>query len=395
MIESIFVAMTGLRGYEQGLRLISNNTANLNTPGFKTSDLQFADLFYATDLLGGSATPSFGQYGYGLSTRGTTINFVQGELASTGNPLDVAVDGLGFFVVRDDAGNTHYTRDGQFTFNKDGVLVTTTTREQVMGYDASGALGPISIAGLKASSAKATSTVTFGGNLSSTATTYTLGSVTVVDASGASHTLSVRFDRVSGVLGAWSVTVLDGTTTVATGRIAFVNGQPDPAQSKVSFSYTPTGQPPLSLTFDFSTNVTSYDSGTRSTLAVASQTGYASGTLVSTDFDAGGFLQLTYSNGQTVKGPRLALANFASPDAVASVGANEYAVRNGLAWELGRAGEGGLGSVRSRTIETSNVDLSKEFSNLVIMQRGYQASSQVISTANEMLQELFGMRSSR
>jgi flagellar hook protein FlgE len=394
MIESIFIAMTGLRGYEQGLRVISNNTANLNTPGFKNSDLQFADLFYATDILGGSATPSFGQYGYGLDTRGTTINFVQGELANTGNPLDVAVDGLGFFVVRDTAGDTHYTRDGQFSFNSDGILVTKATGEQVLGYSSSGALGPISIADLGSSAARATSTVTFSGNLSSTATTYTLGAVTVIDPTGTSHTLSVKFDRVAGTLGAWDVTVLDGTTTVTTGRIAFLNGQPDPAQSTISFDYAFGGQSPMPLKLDFSA-VTSYDSGTRSTLKTGAQSGYSAGTLVGTDFDTDGYLLLTYSNGQTAKGPRLALANFTSPDAVASIGANEYAVRDGLTWTLGKPGANGLGVIRSREIETSNVNLSQEFSDLVIMQRGYQASSQVISTANEMLAELFGMRGSR
>jgi flagellar hook protein FlgE len=395
MIESIFVAMTGLRGYEQGLRVISNNSANLNTPGFKSADLQFADLFYSTAVMGGVPASTYGQYGYGLNTNGTTVNFVQGELASTGNGLDAAIDGLGFFVLKDDTGATHYSRDGQFKFDTDGVLVSTTTGERVMGYDSNGVLGAISIAGLRTSAARATSTVTFNGNLSSTMTTYTTSSVKLVDSTGASHTVDVRFDRVAGTLGSWTVTVLEGTTTVGTGQIAFVNGKPDPAQATVSVSYTPAGQPAMPVTLDFSSNVTSYDTGNRSTLAMASQDGFAAGGIVGTTFDADGVLEISYSNGETANGSRLALANFLSPDAVAQAGGNQFEARNGLAWVLGKPGERAFGTIKAGMVETSNVDLSKEFSNLVIMQRGYQASSQVISTANEMLAELFGMKGGR
>lgn len=394
MIEAIFIAMTGLRGYERGLRVISNNTANLNTPGFKTSDLQFADLFYSTDVLGGSRTPLFGQFGYGLDTRGTTLNFAQGEFASSSNSLDLAIDGLGFFVLRDRAGNLHYTRDGQFEFGEDGVLVSVTTGEQVMGWDTDGSFGPIGIEGLRTSAARATTRVTFSGNLSSTVTTFTVNNVTAVDVSGTSHTLSVRLDRVAGTTGIWDATILDGTATVGTGRIAFISGRPDPAQSSFSFDYGPSGRTPVPITLDFA-NVTSFDSGTRSTVVMQTQTGYAQGDLVGTSFDESGVLVLTYSNGQTVNASRLALANFSSPDAVVVTGANQFAARDGMPWTLGRAGEHGLGKIKGSTVETSNVDLSQEFSNLVIMQRGYQASSQVISTANEMLIELFGMRGSR
>jgi flagellar hook protein FlgE len=108
-------------------------------------------------------------------------------------------------------------------------------------------------------------------------------------------------------------------------------------------------------------------------------------------FDALGTLVLSYSNGQTVKGARLALGRFDSLEAVESAGNNEFDATNTLAWHMGRAGEGSFGAVRSGMIELSNVDLSREFSDLVIMQRGYQASSQVITTANDMLKELFDM----
>jgi len=129
------------------------------------------------------------------------------------------------------------------------------------------------------------------------------------------------------------------------------------------------------------------------TLKMDSQDGLGPGTLSGTAFDANGVLRLSYSNGQTVKGASLALARFDSPDAVAALGNNQFEMVNKNAWHFGKAGEGAFGSVRAGQIEISNVDLSQEFSDLVIMQRGYQASSQVISTANEMLQQLFSMKS--
>src|SRR5690349_4529516 len=106
MLESIFIGMTGLSGYSQGLRVIANNTANLNTPGFKSSSLQFSDLFYSND---GNTDSHSAQVGHGLGTGGTVLNFKQGELRQTGNDLDLAIDGEGMFALKDEGGNIHYT----------------------------------------------------------------------------------------------------------------------------------------------------------------------------------------------------------------------------------------------------------------------------------------------
>jgi flagellar hook protein FlgE len=138
--------------------------------------------------------------------------------------------------------------------------------------------------------------------------------------------------------------------------------------------------------------VTSFASGNLSTLAMSSQDGHAPGNLSKVTFNERGVLVATYSNGQTLEGARLLLGRFTTPDAVEEVGSNQFAEANGIAWETGGAGEGPFGSVRAGVLEVSNVDLSREFSDLVVMQRGYQAASQVISTANDMLQELFHMK---
>ena len=179
---------------------------------------------------------------------------------------------------------------------------------------------------------------------------------------------------------------------MGSGDIVFKDGKPQPETAVLTMTYAPAGQTPVTLALDLSADVTSFAAGNLSTLAMASQDGVAPGALTGSAFDTRGALTLTYANGQTVTGTRLALARFDSPDAVGTMGDNEFKVLDDRAWHAGMAEEGAFGSVRAGSVEISNVDLSQEFSDLVVMQRGYQASSQVISTANDMLQELFSMR---
>jgi len=382
--------MTGLQGYSQGLRVIANNTANINTPGFKSASLQFADLFYSTRDSGSGLM----QVGYGLSTTGTSLNFKQGELRQTGNSLDLAIDGQGLFTLKDESGNLHYTRAGQFMFNSDGVLVSRADGSKVMGIDAQGLMGEISISGKATVAGKATTTAKFSGNLSSTAASQSIESVKVIDNVGGEHLLTVKLTNNEVTTpGSWLVEVLDGTSSIGTGAIVFSNGLPLAANSTVSFTYTPPGLSPVPLVLDFGSDVTSFASGSLSTLAFSSQDGYAPGALTGVTLDSLGVVVMTYANGQTVKGSKLSLGRFDSTDAIEAAGSNSFKATNSLAWHTGTASDGGFGRVQSGMVELSNVDLSQEFSDLVIMQRGYQASSQIISTANEMLQELFNMKS--
>jgi flagellar hook protein FlgE len=387
--------MTGLLGYSRGLRVIANNTANMNTPGFKSSSLQFADMFYTGgNLSGGVTSQNNNQLGFGLNTTGTTMSFKQGELRQTGNDLDMAVDGQGLFVLKGADGNLVYTRAGQFRFDADGVLVSRSTGEKVMGQDGNGQLVEISVAGQMTQAGKATTRVKLSGNLSSTATEQEVGNINVLDAMGGSHTLTLKFTNTDSVeTGSWSVDVMDGTTVLSSGRIVFADGRPVGGTAIVQTTYSPPGQPPMALSLDFSSDVTSFASGNLSTLAMTFQDGVGPGTLSGVAFDANGVLTISYSNGESRKGARIALARFDSQDAVAALGDNQFRMLDERAWHFGAAGEGAFGNVRTGAVEISNVDLSQEFSDLVVMQRGYQASSQVISTANDMLQELFSMKS--
>ncbi len=395
MLESIYVGMTGLLGYSRGLRVIANNTANINTPGFKSSSLQFADMFYTGgNLSGGNASQNYDQVGFGLNTTGTAMSFKQGELRQTGNDLDMAVDGQGLFILKDADGKLRYTRAGQFKFDDNGVLVSRASGEKVMGMDSSGALVEITVAGQMLTQGRPTTRLKFSGNLSNTVTEQSaVGTVQVVDGGGVVHALSMKFVTTEATTSGTTVRVdlLDGTAVVGSGSMVFIGGKPTPQTSVINMTYVPAGQPPMTLAMDFSTDTVLFAGST--TLRMDSQDGLGPGTLSGTAFDGNGVLRLSYSNGQTVKGARLALARFDSPDAVAALGNNQFKALNTNAWHVGVAGEGAFGTVRAGQVEISNVDLSQEFSDLVIMQRGYQASSQVISTANDMLQELFSMKS--
>lgn len=399
MLDSIYVAMSGLSGYSRGLRVIANNTANINTPGYKGSSLQFGDLVYGSGHASIWSQPDASQFGQGLGTYGTTLNFSQGELRQSGSDLDLAVDGQGLFTLRTQSGELVYTRDGAFEFNEEGFLVSRTNGAKVLARDTNGGLVEVSLADLRGNPAKATQTVTFRGNLSSddssAAKTHTLSSVTVIDALGGKHTLTLTFTRqastqLNEVL--WQIKVSDGTTEVATKEISFFGNEIDAASAKVAVDYAPPGMSAMTFTLDFSKDVTSWPGGSYSDLAFVKQDGYASGSLTGTTFDADGVLNLAYSNGQTVKGVRLALARFSTTDAVRALGSNQFAPTDPTAWETGSAQSGAFGAIKSRAVEISNVDLSSEFSDLVIMQRGYQASSQVLSTANDMIQELFALK---
>jgi flagellar hook protein FlgE len=389
VLESIYIGTTGLLGYSKGLRVIANNTANMNTPGFKGSALLFSDMFYAS--AGGQSST---QLGYGLNTPGTALSFKQGDLRQTGNDLDMAVDGQGLFILKHESGELTYTRAGQFEFNKDGILVNRGSGEKVLGYDNSGNLADITIAGSKTNPGLATTTVKFTGNLSTSVTTdQTVNGIRVIDALGGEHLLSAKFVNTNSTnAGSWSVELLDGTTSIGTGSIVFANGKPPAANSQIALSYTPAGLNAMPLTLDFGTDVTSY-AATLSTLSMSSQNGYVPGGMTKAAFDATGVLVMTYSNGQIVKGNRLALARFDTPAAVEASGDNQFEAKDATAMHTGTGSDTNFGKVRSGMVEISNVDLSKEFSDLVIMQRGYQASSQIISTANDMLQQLFSMSS--
>lgn len=397
MLDSIFIGTSGLQTFSAGLKVISNNVANLNTPGFKSSSSLFTSLYYANPGDGsGRTSEGSTQFGGGVALDHTVLNFRSGELRQTGNPLDLNINGEGFFITREQGtGEAVYTRAGQFDFNRDGVLVVRGSNKQVVGLTETGAQEAISLNGLRINPPKATTSVSMTGNLSSSATDFSLSNLKIVDAAGGEHTLKINFKPKANAAGTWLVKVTDGTTDVASGEIQFTGAIPSPGANSLSFVYAPAGVAGTSVTIDFSGNVTNFDTGSTSSLAVGTTDGYAVGSLSKVGFEADGTMSLSYSNGQTAKGPRIALAVFDANAQLTPLGSSDfsYASRQGL--RVGRANQGGFGSIGSNQIEGSNVDLATEFSDLIIAQRGYQASSRIVSTANELLQDLFDMKGHR
>ncbi|MCE3602797.1 flagellar basal-body rod protein FlgF [Massilia sp. P8910] len=391
MINTINTGMSGLIGYSKGLQVIGNNLTNINTPGYKGVDQQFASLFSQEGTQNGTGT------GSGLNTLDTRVNFSQGQINQTGRPLDLAINGLGFFILRDgDA--TSYTRAGQFQFDANGILVGSDGKSRVAGLGANGMLQDITLAGLQNTPGKATTSVKFSGNLPTLPTgDITVGPVNVFDAAGGQHTLSMTFTKANPTppLPAnnvnYTVSAKDETgTVVGTGTLQFANGNPLATANAVQLNFTPKSMAPMSVKLDFSTNVTSVSNGGTSSLLPGEVDGYAIGTLRNQTFDADGALTLNYSNGQAIKGANLALANFDRIESLDEVSGNMFTTRSTA--HIGKAGTSLFGTIGAGVVEGANVDLSQQFSNLIIMQRGYQASSQIVSVSNEMIQTLLDMR---
>jgi flagellar hook protein FlgE len=400
LLDSIYSAYTGLLSFSKALNVLSNNVANMNTPGFKGSDVTFRDLFYQYSSSGGEQGEQQSQVGEGTDTSGTRIDFAQGQTGNTGNPLDAAISGNGLFVLKDKSNNLYYTRAGQFNVDANGYLVDKTSGYRVQAISKDGALSDIELSKLQTSPAKATSQVTFVGNLSRGATSDQIGSIRVYDSVGGSHTLTVAFSNNSSkTAGSWNVTVTDeNSNTVGSGEIRFnSDGSPATGYNTLTVSLTPSGVPASKITLNFGdpgsfSAATNFSGGTTSDLKMNTQDGYAAGSLVTTGFDSQGHITLQYSNGRTNTGPQLALAWFNNMQGLMQSGNELFTNPSGMKPLLNKANGQLTATLTSNEVELSNVDLTKQFTELVIIQRGYQSSSQIVSVANQMIQQLADMR---
>jgi len=394
MLGSIYIGLSGLSAYSKGLQTISNNVTNLNTSGFKSTAFSFGDAF-SFGGLGSSFSHYVGgqQVGMGVRYGAETINFRQGDLRQTGGDLDLAIQGSGLLVLRSD-GRTYYTRTGQFQVDKDGYVALLGSNYRLGVLNSSGEVADVNVDSNKTSPPVATTKISFSENLSSTATDANVADIGVFDSTGTRHTWKVAFAHPStAAAGEWNVTVTDESgATVGTSVLKFIGSSVDPATSHLTIATTPTGADPLSVDLDFSSGVTSFSSGTLSTIRAASVDGNALGTLTSVTVDTDGELKLTYSNQKTELLGAVAIADFRDPQQLTRVGNGLFENRGGANVRLLGSGQDGIGTLVSRQIEASNVDLSQEFGDLILVQRGFQASSQVISISNDMIQQLFGIR---
>lgn len=420
MSSSFSASLSGLAANQQKLAVIGNNLANLNTVGFKGSNVNFVDL--VNQSVGGPSVNPM-QIGLGVAVGQIRQSFTQGSIDKTGVPTDVAIQGNGFFVVGEGVNRT-FTRAGDFNFDADGMLVTSSGLP-VMGYTAvDPATGAIDTSGAPTTilappgvlrAPVATTTIATLTNLNAGAAvgdTYA-APVEIYDSLGLSHVATVTYTKTGA--GAWSygitvpgAEVTGGTAgtpfSIATGTLAFnaagaltaVNGG---AVADVAIT-SPTwanGAAASAINWDIVNangvaSLTGY--GAPSATASVTQNGTPSGapsSLVSIDQD--GNLIASFGMGQTVTVGRLAMAAFNNPAGLVKLGTNMYAQSDASGQPVvGTPGTGGRGVIIGSALEGSNVDIAHEFTQMILAQRGYQASSKGITVADELLVDTLNLK---
>ncbi|GAA3450636.1 flagellar hook protein FlgE [Dactylosporangium matsuzakiense] len=406
MLRSLFSGISGLRAHQQMLDVTSNNIANVNTVGYKAAQTVFADTLSQMMRSAGAPQPEIGgtnpaQVGLGVRLAAINTVFTQGSAQTTGRPTDVMISGDGFFIVNS-TNEQLYSRAGAFNFDAEGKLVTP-TGAAVQGWPAvngvvnsNAPLGDIRLPMGTLIAPTATDTVVVSGNLPANApdpSTITRV-IKTYDVTGAAVNLTQSYQYTGGN---WSVTFSDGTNSVGPTALTFgPNGQitgptftDKSGATKVGVLYDPlsTGS---GIGIDLA-GLTMYTGN--ATVQPLSQNGAPAATLQSFSINPDGQLVGVFSNGNKQTVAQLALANFNNPPGLEKAGDSLYrfTVNSGLA-QVGAPGTGGLGTLQSGAVEMSNVDLAQEFTNLIVAQRGFQANSKVISTSDDVLQELVNLK---
>jgi flagellar hook protein FlgE len=419
-LRSLSAGVTGLRNNTTMMDIIGNNVANINTTGFKSSRVLFGDLFSQTLRGATGATDTNGgidpmQIGLGSSVETISRNFSQGSIESTGNSSDLAIQGTGFFVVNS-AGKNLYTRVGSFQRDANGNLVMSGIGAIVQGTlaNAQGVIPPgatlqnMSIDVNRTSAPKATDSVSMSGNVDASAAEYVAASagpppvaesggkamstLTVFDSLGNKHSLGVTMTKDAGS-NAWDYSVTDENNNVlGSGTLTF---NPDGSVATGTPAVIPTfdfsnGANSLDITIDFN-NVTQ-DEGA-ATLTPQNINGYGIGTMSGWSVDQNGFITANFTNGQLLKLGQVMLAEFNNPSGLANTGNGLYDMspNSGIA-SISAPGGGSRSQIVPNSLEQSNVDLSQEFTQMIIAQRGFQANAKVITTSDDILNDLVNLK---
>jgi flagellar hook protein FlgE len=405
MDTAFSTALSGLNANSTAINIVGNDLANLNTTGFKASEVSFQDLL-SQSLTGGSS-----QVGLGVGPVTAVPQYTQGSIQSTGGPTDAAIEGDGFFVVTDQNNQTLYTRDGSFQLSSTGDLVTA-AGDLVQGWSAAkgsvntnGPVGNISVPLGANIPATPTTQMSLALNLnagSASGATFT-APIQVYDSEGNSHTLTVTYTNSGSNTWNYAVTIPaadlqnGGNTQVAAGTLMF--------DSSGNLTSPPASTDPQQITIsgladssaDMTINWNLYDSsgnGTITQYAEASgvsgttQNGSAAGQISNVSLQNGGLLVANYSNGQQLTVGQLALASISNPDTLINEGNNNLkAAPNTATPAVGTADSGSRGQIVAGALESSTVNIAQEFTNLLTYQNSYQANSRVITTSDELLQE--------
>ena len=402
------IALTGLQADSTALNTIGNNLANLNTTAFKKQTTTFEDLFY--QQIGNNGSGDTLQTGAGVRVSSTTSDFTGGAIAGTNKSTDMALDGDGFFVVQN--GNVQsLTRAGNFQLDKAGNLQTT-DGQSVMGFPAvngavtgTGSLTPLKLPLGTNESAKASSSFSLTGNLDASATIGTQypATITMYDSLGQSHVASINFTKASTNNWNYAITLPPGDNTGTpvnnTGTLTFnssgVLTSPSTAVSGITFPTMADGAADLTLKWNlFGTTgaPTLTQSASTSSANTTLQDGHASGTYQSFSVDQTGALSATFSNGDVIQVGQLAIASVANEGGLTRVGGNNYQTTAASGQiSVGAAQTGSRGRVQDDALEASNVDISTEFSELIVAQRAFEANSKTVTTFDTVTQQAINM----
>jgi flagellar hook protein FlgE len=410
MSSTFSIALSALQASSEAINTTGNNLANMNTDGFKGSSVSFKDLFGET--LG--ANNSF-QVGWGVGVPVTDTVFSQGPTQTSTSPYAAAIQGNGFFVVNSPSNQQLYTRDGNFTLDASGTLKTQ-TGETVQGWmatssgiNATGSPGNIVLPANMSLPSVASQNVTITANLDSStaAGSATSGNysvpVNVIDSLGDQHTLTFNFWKTS-TANTWNYDVtIPGSDVGATGPQSVLSSAPGSLSFDPSGNMTTTNPVTLSLSglTDGASNqsiswnlagsssnglITQYSEASTSS---SSQDGSQAAQLTGFAIQNGGQIVASFSNSQQRIEGQLALASIQNPDSLANVGNNNYAATSQTATpSIGLPQTGGRGQIEGGALEDSNVDMATQFTNLIVYQSAYQAASRVITTADQMTQDL-------
>lgn len=418
--SALYSGVSGLNTNSQAMSVIGNNLANTNTVGFKGSRTVFADLL-SSNINGSGGTSQVGR-GVGMSKVDQV--FSQGTFESTESKLDVAIEGEGFFILKQPGNDTpYYSRAGAFRFNDEGYLINP-EGYQVQGkqFDVNGVLiagdaSSIQVAGTGLIQGNATSTLTLTTNLDSSEPelvfadfdhtdpdTYNYSSsVQVFDSLGNPHLLTTYFMKTDAANNTWSWawTAEDATGLVLGDEFEdalefnedgiLVNAAADPPTATtgniVGLAWANgTTDTDIEITFD----TTQFNSA--NVVLSQNQNGFGAGNLTGVAIDPDGIVIASYSNGKQTKIAQLVLGKFVNPNGLALAGSNLY-TETGTSGppRIGLPGPE-LGKVFTNSLEQSNVDMGAEFVRMITVQRGFQANSKIITTVDELLGELINLK---
>lgn len=414
MLRSMFSAIAGLKAHQMKMDVTGNNIANVNTVGYKSSSTVFQDTLSQVVRAGGAAAENRGgtnpaQVGLGVKLAAIATNWTNGAAQSTGRSTDFMIEGDGFFVVRGTGGEQLYTRAGSLDFDSQGRLVTPDGSilqgwiADADGINPNGPIRDLTVPYGQIVNPRATSTAVISGNLNAAAAP---GSVVqtptkMFDAQGVEQAITYTFTKAPApATNTWTMQVQNNGGA----PLAMTDANGDPFLGEITFDTDGVMTAPLGG-ISFTPGAASWagpvavDMGTITQFAGSSevtpedQDGYALGTLQGFELSNDGTIVGTYSNGLITPMGQIAMAAFNNPSGLEKAGNSSFRVgQNSGEALIGAAGAGGRGVLSSGALEMSNVDLSEEFTSLIVAQRGFQANSRVITASDELLQDLVNLK---